>query len=213
MMAGAVILLIAMPIHEFSHGLMADRLGDPTPRKHKRLTLNPLRHIDPMGSLMILVFGFGWAKPVLIDAENFRHPRRDMALVAVMGPLSNIAVAFVANIVFVLLRYFDGYIAAMSMSFIFTIIGYIIMFNLWLAVFNLLPIPPLDGSKFFGALLPDQIYFRIMRYERYVGILLLVLIFTGRLLPFLQQGSRMLLAVINFLTMPFDILFYSILRH
>lgn len=139
-----VSLVIAITIHEFSHAFVADQLGDPTPRSQGRLSLNPLHHLDLLGSLMLLVANFGWGKPVQIDPYNFRSPRRDELLVSLAGPGSNF---FLAIVISLILRLFPG------SPFIFPL--FILMTtNLFLGLFNLLPLPPLDGSKIVLNLLP-----------------------------------------------------------
>src|SRR5207244_4796420 len=136
-------LLIAVTIHEVAHALVADRLGDPTPRALGRITLNPFPHIDLFGALAFVVAGFGWAKPVPVNAANLRHPRRDMALVAAAGPVSNFLMAFVGLVLFVLARQ-SGLVGAPVAQ----VLLWIFQFNLALGIFNLIPLPPLDGRHF-----------------------------------------------------------------
>ncbi len=180
----AIVLLIAMPIHEYSHGFIATKLGDPTPRYQGRLTLNPKAHLDYFGILSMILVGFGAARPVSVDSRYFEKPKRDMALVALAGPVSNLIIGFIA----VLLEVIIGFILTVAsvslngyLSVVFTLIGYILfyiaMLNINLAVFNFIPIPPLDGSKILFALLPDRYYWKIMRYERIFYFVLLFLIF------------------------------------
>ena len=138
-------LLIAVTVHELAHALVADRLGDPTARRLGRITLNPLPHIDPLGALAFILAGFGWAKPVPVEARNLRHPVRDMALVAAAGPLSNFAAAFVALVALRLL-------VRVGSAFPFVaeplggVLFWVYLFNLALGIFNLIPLPPLDGG-------------------------------------------------------------------
>ncbi|PJC79740.1 site-2 protease family protein [Candidatus Shapirobacteria bacterium CG_4_8_14_3_um_filter_35_11] len=132
-------LLIAVTIHEFSHALTADRLGDPTPRAMGRLTLNPLAHLDPLGTLMIFIAHFGWGKPVPIDPYNFKNPRRDEILVSLAGPTSNFIFMIAISLI----------IRFIPMSIFSYVLYTFAITNLYLGVFNLLPIPPLDGSKVF----------------------------------------------------------------
>ncbi len=157
---------------------MAYRLGDNTAKRAGRLTLNPIRHIDPMGLLMMVVFRFGWARPVPVDMRNFKNPKRGMALTALAGPVSNLLLAAVAlllyGLLFIPLRRMGG--AGEFIGQFLTITAYL---STALAVFNILPIPPLDGSKVLGAALSDRAYWSLMRFERYgmialVAILLLV---------------------------------------
>ena len=149
-------LLLAITIHEFSHAYAADRLGDPTPRAMGRLTLNPLAHLDPIGTLMIFIAHFGWGKPVPIDPYNFKNPRRDEIIVALAGPISNIILGSTIGIISLTTGYFNE------------ILYIIAIVNFSLAVFNLIPIPPLDGSKVFLNLMPvEKAYEWEKAFERY----------------------------------------------
>jgi len=137
-------LLIALTVHEFSHAYVADQLGDPNPRLNGRLSLNPLKHLDPMGTIMLLFFHFGWGKPVGIEYSNLRHPRRDAGLISLAGPAANLFLAVILALIIKLLP-----------DFLFTaFLIPLILINLNLAIFNLLPIPPLDGSKILYSILP-----------------------------------------------------------
>jgi Zn-dependent protease len=146
-------LLLAVTVHEVAHGWVADRLGDPTARMLGRLTLNPLPHIDPFGALAFVLAGFGWAKPVPVNARNLRHPRRDMALVAAAGPLSNFLLAFVGLVALQLVVRAD--MPAFFGEPLIGILRYVYVFNLGLAIFNLIPLPPLDGSWVLSSLVPS----------------------------------------------------------
>jgi len=157
-------LLLAVTIHEFCHALAADKLGDPTPRAYGRLTLNPLAHLDPLGTIMIILAHFGWGKPVPIDPYNFSHPRRDEIIVSLAGPLSNFILAFI----------FSRFPSPITYIFAYT--------NLYLGLFNLVPVPPLDGSKVLFNLLPiDQSVKLQEAFERYGFILIALLIVSGLL--------------------------------
>ncbi len=167
-------LLIAVTIHEVAHALVADRLGDPTPRALGRITLNPLPHIDLFGALAFVIAGFGWAKPVPVNAANLRHPRRDMALVAAAGPVSNFLVAFVGLVLFVLARQ-SGLVGAPAAQ----VLLWIFQFNLALGIFNLIPLPPLDGGHFLPYFLPREAGAVLHSLEQFGPMILLVLVVSG----------------------------------
>ena len=177
MLLRAVPALLCITIHELCHGLTAYRLGDDTAKQAGRLTLNPLRHIDVMGLLMMLLFRFGWAKPVPVNMYRLRSPKRDMALVALAGPASNLVLAIVALFLYgVLLRFLaDSTVGGVILDLLVTTA----VLSISLAVFNIIPIPPLDGSKILFSLLPEGAYRSVLRYERYGMILLLLLVATG----------------------------------
>ena len=190
-------VLIALTFHEFAHGYMAYKLGDPTAKNFGRLTLNPLKHLDPIGTICMIFFHFGWAKPVPINSRYFKKPRRDMALTAAAGPIMNFILAFFGVLVCrILTKIFVAFPAQSDFVYYIqyaalTLFSYFHMLNLSLGVFNLIPIPPLDGSKVVFDLLPDSAYARLMRYERYGMILLYILLFADVLatpLNFLRTG-------------------------
>lgn len=164
---------MAITIHEFAHAWMADRLGDPTPRHQDRLTLNPLAHLDPLGTAMIFLIGFGWGKPVMFDPYNLKDPVKDTALVALAGPVSNLVLAALLAIVAPLLA-----AAGIPTEIVSTIAYLAIFYNVMLAIFNLVPVHPLDGGKILTALLPRQLS---LEYEQFMGrygtIVLIALIF------------------------------------
>ena len=168
-----VVIFITLPIHEWAHGFLSTCLGDPTPRYQGRLTLNPLAHIDWLGALAILTCGIGWAKPVQVNARYYKSPKWGMALVALAGPISNILTAFVAYFLYYLIWVVMSLTGILQNDLIwhtlifmfFNVIAYI---SVSLAVFNLIPIPPFDGSRILFTLLPQKYYFKIMQYERYI---------------------------------------------
>jgi Zn-dependent protease len=168
-------ILFALTIHEFSHGYVAWRLGDPTAKMMGRLTLNPLKHLDPIGTIALFLFRFGWAKPVPIDPRNFRHPTRDMAISGLAGPAANLLTAAVSGLILRVLFLFHigGFVAAVA--------TYFVLFNLILCFFNLIPIPPLDGSRLLYHLLPPNLAAAYGRLERYGFIILIGIILVGDL--------------------------------
>lgn len=167
-------LLIAVTVHELAHALVADRLGDPTARSLGRLTLNPLPHIDPFGALAFVLAGFGWAKPVPVNTQSFRNPLLDMTKVAVAGPIANFLAAFAALVLILVLKP-----AGILPEAALRALSYVYTFNLVLGIFNLIPLPPLDGGHFLPYLLPRGAAGALRGLERYGMLILLVLVFTG----------------------------------
>lgn len=180
------IVLLSLSVHETAHGYVAYRLGDPTARSLGRLTLNPIKHIDPIGFICMALFGFGWAKPVPINTRYFKNPKSGMALTGLAGPVSNLLLAFLFAVLWrieltvysaVQITEFSGTVFYLLETFLY--LG--IRLNITLAVFNLIPVPPLDGSRIFLVLLPTETYFKIMRYEKYIYIVLMVALLFGLL--------------------------------
>lgn len=194
-------VLIALTFHEFSHGWMAYKLGDPTARNLGRLTLNPVKHLDLIGTICMILFHFGWAKPVPVNSRYFKKPRRDMALVAAAGPVMNFILSFIGAFLYcVLIAIFsrvgpteEGFALSICMSAV-KLAYYFHVLNLSLGLFNLIPVPPLDGSRILYIFLPPKIYFGIMKYERYIQIALMLLLWTGILTYPLSIASSWLSA-------------------
>ena len=172
--------LLCITFHETCHGLAAYRLGDNTAKRMGRLSLNPLKHVDLMGLIMMALFRFGWAKPVPVDMRNFKNPKAGMALTALAGPVSNVVLAYAAvvlcNFVMFLADWLGSTWLLLALAQFFV---YVEIISAGLAVFNVFPIPPLDGSKVLFALLSDRAYDQLMRYEKYGMGLLMVLLVTG----------------------------------
>lgn len=186
-----VAVLLCLTVHEVSHGLAAYFLGDPTAKSERRLSLNPLRHLDFFGTMAMLFFGFGWAKPVPVDMRYFKRPKSGMAITALAGPLSNLLLAFLALVlanVMVPLAYGNLW-AGRTLNFLVVLAS----LSVGLGVFNLFPIPPLDGSKVLGSLLPDRIYYKILQYERFGILALVAVLWTGILNTPLRNGLNLVM--------------------
>lgn len=181
-------VLIALSMHELAHGLASYGLGDPTPKAEGRLSINPLRHLDPWGTIMLLFFHFGWAKPVSVDPRYYENPKADMAKVALAGPLMNFFVAFIALLFMGLTEKYNLPINSIN-NYIYTLLYYIAIIDIGLGLFNLIPIPPLDGSKVLMTVLPERYYFSYMRFEQFGMFFLLLLITFGAFDGFLV-GAR-----------------------
>jgi Zn-dependent protease len=180
-------VLIAVTVHEYAHALVADRLGDPTARQLGRLSLNPLVHLDVLGTLFFVLFGFGWARPVPVNPRNFADPRQGMLQVALAGPLANVTVAFAVGLLIRAPGIIDGlWLALASM---------LVRINIVLAIFNLIPIPPLDGSRILASLLPLDRAQAYARIQPYGTVLLLLLLYTGVVGQVISPAIRWLYAI------------------
>ena len=200
-----IVALIALPIHECAHGYAAYRMGDHTAERQGRLTLNPLAHFDPIGTIAIILFGFGWAKPVPINPINFENPKKGMMLSSLAGPMSNIGLAFISMVLykFSVIPSYMGMEGAF-LSTVQTFLLYMISINITLGVFNLIPIPPLDGSRIATYFLPQRIYFKIMQYENIIFIGLMIALWFGVLDGPISFVSSTVTGILDFVTRPID---------
>ncbi len=206
LLARVFVVFCTLPVHEYAHALVATKLGDDTPRLKGRLTLAPLAHIDLIGALMIFLVGFGYAKPVPVNPRRFRNPKAGMAITALAGPLSNIIMALFFMILCNIssLVYSNTGVLFASVSYSFFLFA--AQINVSLAVFNLLPIPPLDGSRILNLVLPSKYYFKIMQYERYIILGVFALLFFGILdIPLTAISNAIMKLIIFVAGLPFKL--------
>jgi len=194
-------VLLCIVFHEVSHGFAAYLMGDPTAKRMHRLTLNPLRHIDPLGALMMLTVGFGWAKPVPIDMRRFRYPKLGMAVTALAGPVSNFILAYVALLIHAAIYPFYMTSDSATLGYLIDFLGMVATLSVGLGIFNLIPFPPLDGSKVVGALLPSNTYYSVLRYERYGMFILMAILWSGMLDPYLGAALEWVMQLLLSWTM------------
>lgn len=203
-------VLLAISVHETAHGYAAYKMGDPTAKYSGRLSLNPLAHFDLIGFLCMLFFHFGWAKPVPINPDNFKDRKKGVILVSLAGPVSNLAMAIISAVILGIVGKFTGFAALFSnvtslkgLNVLIVMLYYCIIINVGLMIFNLIPIPPLDGSRVLTEFLPGRIKYKFYRYERYSFLALLLIIYTGILDPILNFLTNLILQpifkIVNFI--------------
>lgn len=204
--ARTVVLLTALPIHEFAHGFVAKKLGDPTADNQGRLTLNPFAHLDPIGSICIMLTGFGWAKPVPVNPFFFKNRKAGMALSALAGPVANILLGTIALIIAKIILFWtpEAWLAAEAsfkiLQACYTLFSLMVSINIGLAVFNLIPVPPLDGSKILGFFLPDRINNMFYQYQQAISFVLMGLVLVGALDYPITIARNFIMGILNFLT-------------
>lgn len=180
----ALAALVALTIHEFAHGYVAYKLGDDTAKSYGRLTLNPIKHLDPFGALCMILFHFGWAKPVPIDPRNFENPRKGFAITAIAGPATNLVIGFFTAFFYLLcystFKYSEStFVNNMQINTLLFLL-YFFTINVGLGIFNLIPVPPFDGSRILNIILPERLYFKVMKYERQIYWGVIAWLFLGQ---------------------------------
>lgn len=188
------VVLISLTFHEVAHGYVSYKQGDPTAYNLGRLSLNPIKHLDPMGSICMLLLGFGWARPVPVNARYYKNPKRGMALTALAGPVMNLILAFFGVIVFMSVTVFSMRAGVENrwIDVITTFFYFFSTMNIYLAVFNLIPIPPFDGSRIAFVFLPSRLYFKVMQYERIIQFVVLALLWTDILILPIRMISELI---------------------
>ncbi len=207
-----LVLLTAFPIHESAHALTAHWLGDDTAKNQGRISLNPFKHLELLGAVFMLIAGFGWAKPVPINPNNFKNRKVGMAVSSLAGPFSNLLLSYISIIVYKIIAYANLFCNNFVLEALSKVFLYSVFLNVGLALFNLLPIPPLDGSRIFNLVLPEKIYFKIMKYENIIFGILFAAIWLGFLnkpLSFLQGKA---VDIMNFLSRWVDLIMFNVLR-
>ncbi len=190
-------LLLAISMHECAHGYAAYLMGDRTAKYSGRLSLNPINHLDPIGALCMLLFRFGWAKPVPINPRNFNNQKRGIIIVSLAGPLTNFVLGFLSCLIFYAINYFAYPLSSFG-DFLSMVFLYSTYMNVGFMIFNLIPIPPLDGSKIVMEFLPPRIKYKVYNYERYFGLILIILVYAGTITPVLSVLRSYVLSFYDF---------------
>lgn len=199
-------LLLAITVHEFSHGWAAYLMGDNTARYSGRLSLNPMHHLDLVGALCMLFFRFGWAKPVPINPQNFKNHRLGVIVVSLAGPVSNFLLGFISCILYYIMV-IVVHSTAIWAEFVSQILLYSVFMNVGLMIFNLIPVPPLDGSKILLEFLPYKMKYKIYQYERYFSLILLIMVYAGTMTPVLSILQGYVLTFYEFISQKLVFLF------